>query len=318
MEKIKTIFCGNPDFALATLESLHDHPRIDLQCVVTNADKPVGRGKKLSSPPCAQFAKENKIPLFQTNNINQEDSLLDELENNRPELIIVVAFSHFLGKRILDLPTVGPFNIHASLLPQYRGAAPIQYSLLNGDTQTGVSIQKMIKQMDAGDIVKSKHISIQENDTSVELYSKLKTLAVETLNEFIQNVLENNIIATKQPIKGITFAPIIKKQDGFIDFKNETFTQIKNKIKAFHPWPGCFCHFNNHVLKIFSINKESLSLNPGEFTTEYHSLVIGVKDCAIRLLEVQLPGKNRCSDSDLLRGIQDHGNIKINNKGTKK
>ena len=183
MKKIKTIFCGNPDFALTTLQSLNNHMQIDLQGVITNTDKPVGRGKKLSSPPCAQFAKENNIPLFQTSNINKDESLLEDLENKRPELIIVVAFSHFLGKRILELPSVGAFNIHASLLPKYRGAAPIQYSLLNGDTKTGISIQKMVKQMDAGDIVKSNAITIQATDTSVELYDKLKVLAVEALNE---------------------------------------------------------------------------------------------------------------------------------------
>ncbi|MCE3014018.1 MAG: methionyl-tRNA formyltransferase, partial [Proteobacteria bacterium] len=155
MKKLKTLFFGTPDFSVATLELLQHHPLIELLGVVSMPDRPAGRGQELKSPEVINYAKNIKIPFFQTENINKEEALLETWKNEKVDLIIVLAFAQFLGSKVLQLPLLGCFNIHTSLLPKYRGAAPIQYALWNGDTETGVSIQRMVKKMDAGNIVVS-------------------------------------------------------------------------------------------------------------------------------------------------------------------
>ena len=157
MEKLNCIFMGTPDFSVPTLSAIHNHTQINIVKVVTMPDRKSGRGKKLQAPPVAIYAKENNLPLIQAENINSEEDLLN-LE--AVDLIIVIAFAQFLGSKVLALPKLGCFNIHTSILPKYRGAAPIQYALLNGDLSTGVSIQRMVKKMDAGDICHFKECSI--------------------------------------------------------------------------------------------------------------------------------------------------------------
>ena len=151
MKKLNVVFFGTPDFSVPTLELLHHHPDINLLAIVTMPDRPAGRGQELKSPPVAEYAKQNKIQLYQVENINKEETILSQLEQKNVDFILVLAFAQFLGSRVLKMPKLGCFNIHTSILPKYRGAAPIQYALLNGDTSTGVSIQKMVKEMDAGD-----------------------------------------------------------------------------------------------------------------------------------------------------------------------
>ena len=152
MKKQRVVFCGTPDFSVPTLELLHNHPLIEVAYVVTMPDRPKGRGQQLHSPPVAEFAKQNKIPLFQTANINKENDFLNQLKREKIDFLMVLAFAQFLSDRVLNIPKLGCFNIHTSLLPKYRGAAPIQYALLNGDCVTGVSIQKITSKLDAGDV----------------------------------------------------------------------------------------------------------------------------------------------------------------------
>jgi methionyl-tRNA formyltransferase len=165
MKKLRTIFLGTPDFSIPVLEMLTNHHNIELVQVITMPDRPAGRGQEMQSPPVAMFAKEKKIPLLQTENINKEEAFFENFNSTNTDLIIVLAFAQFLGTKILALPKLGCFNIHTSLLPKYRGAAPIQYALWNGDKSTGVSIQKMVKKMDAGDLAHSHPLPILENET---------------------------------------------------------------------------------------------------------------------------------------------------------
>ena len=153
--KLNVVFCGTPEFSLPTLSLLHIHPRVHLMHVISMPDRPAGRGQHIKSPPVIEYAKKHQLAFTQTENINKEENLINNL-SGKVDLIIVLAFAQFLGKSWLNLPHLGCFNIHTSLLPRYRGAAPIQYALLNGDTETGVSIQKMVSKMDAGDIVAEK------------------------------------------------------------------------------------------------------------------------------------------------------------------
>lgn len=309
MQKLKTLFFGTPDITLDVLEFLRQSPKISLDGIVTMPDRPAGRGKKLRSPEVAEFAKNNDIECFQTANINKEDELLKELESRQYDIIIVFAFAQFLSDRVLNLSKLGPFNIHTSLLPKYRGAAPIQYALLNGDKTTGVSIQKMVKKMDAGDIAHSKSITIEASDNGESLYKKLKTLSKEALSEFIDIIINGSLTLTSQNEKNVSFAPTIKKSDGFIDFKNNQVESIKNKARAFFPWPGTFCLMDGKRLKIIEIENDSTSLTPGELSTEFGKLVVGCANGSLRLKKIQLEGKKASTDIELLNGYR--GDFKL-------
>ena len=304
MRRLKAIFMGTPDFSIPALEILFNHPLIELICIVTMPDRPAGRGKKILSPPVAKFALENKIKIIQTENINKEENFAELAENNEIDLIIVLAFAQFLGKKILSLPKLGCFNIHTSLLPKYRGAAPIQYALLNGDTSTGVSIQKMVKKMDAGDLCHSFELKISHEETGGQLYTRLKFQAALSLNEFIHDLHANTVSFSSQDEENVSFAPTLKKDDGKLDLSKHSFQEIQNCLRAFDPWPGVFTFLNNKRLKIFKIEIYNKKLDPGHLSTEFGQLIVGINNASIRLLEVQLEGKKRCSDTELLNGLQ--------------
>lgn len=302
---IKTIFWGTPDFSVPTLKMLHQNPSIDLVAVISNPDKKSGRGQKVCSPPVITYCKEHSINFYQTENINNEIKLKNLISNLEPELFIVLAFSQFLDDSLLSIPKKGSFNIHTSLLPKYRGAAPIQYALLNGDSSTGVSIQKMVKKMDAGDICHSFPVAITENETGGQLYDKLKEQAALSCKIFISE-LNNNILSfLSQDESNVTFAPSLVKNDGLLNFPNQTFDQLKNRIRAFDPWPGTFIYLNNKRLKVFEIEKSHIPLAPGELSTKYQTLNIGCLNGSARLKKIQLEGKKTTSDTDLLNGIKD-------------
>jgi len=303
--KLKTLFMGTPDFSVPSLELLASHPAIDLAMVVSMPDRAVGRShRELKSPEVIEFAKNKNLSFFQTNNINKEHAFLDQLEEKKFDLIIVLAFAQFLGKRILDMPRLGCFNIHTSLLPKYRGAAPIQYALLNGDKESGVSIQKMVKKMDAGDLVHSFPINLSENETGGQLYTRLKFQAALSLNLFIQDILQGELNYSSQDENLVSFAPVLKKEDGFLDFKNSHYDRIHNQIRALDPWPGTYCLLDQKRLKVFSIEKSSKKLKPGEVFTLHQELLVGLLDETIRLKDIQLEGKKRTTDYDLLQGYR--------------
>jgi methionyl-tRNA formyltransferase len=307
MQKFNVVFCGTPDFSLPSLELLHQHPHINLVGVITMPDRPAGRGQDLASPAVAVYAKTHKIPLYQVDNINREDEILSKLEENKLDFILVLAFAQFLGNRILKMPKFGCFNIHTSILPKYRGAAPIQYALLNGDKSTGVSIQKMVKEMDAGDLVHFHELAISPTETGGQLYTRLKFQAALSTNTFIANLLNDSLIYTKQNPAEISFAPTLKKEDGFLDFKNSTSEKILNQIRALDPWPGTFCFLNKQRLKIFSVEPVLQKIPAGVTHLDFNQLLIGTLDGALRLTSIQLEGKKICSDHELLNGFKNKG-----------
>lgn len=310
MKKLNIAYFGTPDFSVPCLDILHNHPAVNLISVISMPDRKAGRGMDLKSPEVIEYAKANKISYFQTSNINKEDNFLESLSKQNIDVIIVLAFAQFLGEKILNLPRMGCFNIHTSLLPKYRGAAPIQYALLNGDKSTGVSIQKMVKKMDAGDICYSHEVSICEHETGGQLYTRLKYQAALSLNDFIAKLRKNDISYQKQDESKVSFAPTLKREDGFIDFKNESFQQIKNKVRGLYPWPGTYCSLNNKRLKVFEIEAIPGKLAPGEVNSKLNQLLIGCTDSIIRLKSIQLEGKKACTDTELLNGLKNE--IKIN------
>jgi methionyl-tRNA formyltransferase len=304
MKKLKTVFFGTPDFSVPTLKFLFESNDIDLTYVVSMPDRPAGRGHKLKSPEVIEFAKENDIPYFQTKNINNESDFLAKLDENKPDLFIVLAFAQFLKQPLLDMPTVGCFNIHTSILPKYRGAAPIQYALLNGDKETGVSIQKMVLKMDAGDLVAFDNVAITPDETGGSLYDKLKNKAPQTLLKLITDIKNNSVSYTPQDEAHVSFAPTLNKQDGKIDFKHKTFEQIRNQVKALSPWPGTWCMLNGKRLKVYGIEKDTKPLQPGETHTKNGKILVGCHEGSIRLIDIQLEGKKRTFDRDYLNGHQ--------------
>lgn len=306
-KKLNVVFCGTPDISVPTLNELFINSQINLVGVITMPDRPAGRGQELKSPPVAEFAKENNIKLFQVENINKEPEILNELESMDIDFILVFAFAQFLGSRVLNLPKLGCFNIHTSILPKYRGAAPIQYALLNGDKTTGVSIQKMVKKMDAGDIVHFDNVVIVDDENGDTLYNKLKEIAPLSTRELINKITNNTLTFTPQDEAHVSFAPVIKKEDGFLNFKESSVEKITNQIKAFDPWPGTYCFLNTLRLKVFEIEKSNYRLKAGETSIHHAELIVGTPEGSIRLKRVQLEGKKVCSDTELLNGLKNKG-----------
>ena len=304
MKKINIIFCGTPELSIPTLETLLMHENVTLQAVVTALDKPTGRGQKITSPPIARFAKEKNLHLIQTSNINKSKELNELLENHSLDAFIVLAFSQFLGEKMLEAPSLGAFNIHPSLLPSYRGAAPIQHAIWNGETKTGVSIQKMVKKMDAGDVVYTHEFPISPFDTSGDLSKKMQEECAMSVKRFIPELVQNRVVSSPQRESLATFAPRLKKSDGRLCFTKNSDSDIIDHVRAFDPWPGTFTYLNGKKLKVLEVRLDPIVLKPGELCTKYNSLLVGTKTGSIRLVQVQLEGKKKCSDKDLLNGLK--------------
>ena len=309
MKKFRVAFCGTPDFSVPTLDLLSSHPHIELLKIISMPDRPAGRGMELKSPEVVEFAKSKKISFFQTDNINKEAEMLKELKGLELDFIIVLAFAQFLGNEMLNIAKLGCFNIHTSILPKYRGAAPIQYALLNGDTETGVSIQKMVKKMDAGDLVHFNTVKIAPTENGGQLYTRLKFFAALSMNDLIHKILNNEVTFTAQNEDQVSFAPTLKKEDGSLNFKEKTVTQILNLIRALDPWPGTYCFLNGKRLKVLEAEKYHSRLSPGTAKNDMGSLVVGCLDASLRLTMVQLEGKKPCSDRELLNGIKTEINL---------
>jgi methionyl-tRNA formyltransferase len=304
MKKFRVAFCGTPDFSVPTLDLLANHPHIDLRLVISMPDRPAGRGMELKSPELIEYAKLKKIPSFQCENVNKEPDLLTKLKTEELDFIVVLAFAQFLGSELLSVARLGCFNIHTSILPKYRGAAPIQYALMNGDTETGVSIQKMVKKMDAGDLVHFHTVAIAPSETGGQLYTRLKFQAALSMNDLVQKILDDKLSPTPQNETEVSFAPTLKKDDGLLDFKNKTRQEILNLIRALDPWPGTYCYLNSKRMKVLRAENYHGKIAPGNSQNDLGSLIVGCRDGSLRLSEIQLEGKKSCSDRELLNGIK--------------
>jgi methionyl-tRNA formyltransferase len=304
MKKFRVAFCGTPDFAVPTLDLLANHPHVDLRFIISMPDRPAGRGMELKSPEVIEYAKAKKINYFQTENINKEPDFLDKLKNEELDFVVVLAFAQFLGSEMLNMGKMGCFNIHTSVLPKYRGAAPIQYALLNGDKETGVSIQKMVKKMDAGDLVHFATVSIAPTENGGQLYTRLKYQAALAMNDLIVKILDNKVTFAVQDESKVSFAPTLKKEDGLLKFSTKTTHEILNLIRALDPWPGTYCFLNGKRLKVLLAEAYHSKAAPGFAKNDMGSLIVGCLDGSLRLSEIQLEGKKACSDRELLNGIK--------------
>ena len=301
---LKTIFMGTAPIAINSLQSLWEREGLQVELVVSSPDRPAGRGQKIKTPPVILWAKENACAYHQSANINDDLPLWERLQDLHPDLIIVFAFGQFLGKKFLGLPSLGAFNIHPSLLPKYRGAAPIVHTILNGERETGVTIQRMVSKMDAGDIAHAKKISLSGQETGEELTKRLGLLACETLQEFIIKFRQGTITYKPQREDEVSFAPVLRREDGRIDFHTQGIDRIQRMIRAFSPWPGVYTILSGQRLKVFEVQEVPSTVPSGIIDPKATGLVVGCLGGALRMKVVQLEGRRRCSDEEFLRGLK--------------
>lgn len=298
------IFMGTPEFAVPSLEFLYKKG-YEISLVITQQDRPKGRGKKLSSPPIKLKAQELGLEVYQPKNINSSDSI-NKIRELSPDFIVVVAYGQILGEQILKSPKNCCINVHASLLPKYRGAAPINWAIINGEDKTGITIMEISEGLDSGDILMQEKIYIDEIDDAVTIHNKLMNLGANLLVETIENF--ESIYKSKQPQKDelSTYSPMLEKKMGKIDW-NKTSIEIKNLVRGVKPWPGAYTIYNGEKLKIHDIDIydcNDYQLNKcGEVVKVCDKgIIVKTSDSCIRIKELQLPGKKRMSVEDFLRG----------------
>ncbi len=246
MSKLRILFMGTPDFALVACKAIYEH--YDLVGVVTQPDRPKGRGGKMAAPPVKEFALEHDLPVWQPT-ILKDGAFLPVLEETKPELIVVAAYGRILPEYILNYPRLGCINIHGSLLPKYRGAAPIQRAVINGDTETGVTIMRMAKGMDTGDMILQKSTPILPEDTAGTVFDRLADLGVEALLETIPMLQDGTAEFVPQKEEEATYAPMIDKAEAAIDFSRDA-KAVRDLIMGMNPAPGAFLDCGNYRLKL--------------------------------------------------------------------
>lgn len=301
----KIVFMGSPFFAVRILETLTGG--YDVVGVVTQPDKPAGRGRNMTPPPVKKFALSRGISVIQPARL-KEPGVLEQLRDWDPSVIVVAAFGQILRQTVLDLPKFGCINVHASYLPRWRGAAPIQAAILNGDENTGVSIMRMDAGIDTGPVLLQRKISIANDETMASLTAKLADLGAGLLLEALRPYLLGQLQATPQPEVGDTYAPMLTKEEGLLDFSQPACV-IDRKVRALNDWPGTFCVLQgDQLLKIRKIEViHADAQHPGSRSVIDKVPAISTPDAWIKLLEVQPAGKKWMSGADFLRGTQNWG-----------
>ena len=301
---MKIVFFGTPDFAVASLESINQSNH-EIVGVVTSVDKPAGRGKKLQSSSVKKYAEEHNLLLHQPENLKDE-SFISSLSQLEADLFVVVAF-RMMPKIVWSMPKMGTFNLHASLLPQYRGAAPINWAIINGESYTGVTTFLIDDKIDTGNILMYEKAEINPNDNAGTLHDKLMLLGKDLVLKTIDNLQNNSLEPTKQITDGIELklAPKLTKANTKIDW-NESGNVIVNKIKGLSPYPSSWCkiQFAEKTLnfKLFDASLSDLKIPAGHMIIKGKNCYVGTDSNAIKLLEVQVEGKKRTSSIDFING----------------
>jgi methionyl-tRNA formyltransferase len=299
---MKLVFCGTPMFAVPCLEALI-RERFDMQLVVSQPDRPKGRGLELAPTPVKQVALAHGIPVAQPERIKNNPEFRDQLEQIRPDAIIVVAYGRIIPQWMIDLPPLGNINVHASLLPKYRGAAPIQWAIACGETVTGVTTMRIDAGLDTGAMLLKAEMPIAADDTAVTLSPRLSQLGALLLIETLRSFNSGELVPTPQDDSQATLAPLLKKEDGRIDFSRSA-QEISNRLRGFQPWPGAFSTLRGKQLTVHSARPgKGPQLTTGELLVNEDSLYVGAgQGTALELLEVQLEGKKRMSARDFTNG----------------
>jgi len=295
---MKIIFFGTPSFALPSLKALIDSGK-ELLAVVTQPDKKKGRGHILASSPVKEFALSKGIKVFQPDDI-RNSSFYNEILKIKPDVIVVVAFGRILPPSILYLPSYGCINLHASLLPKYRGAAPIQWAIINGEQKTGVTTILMNEGLDTGDILMQVEVDIYEEDNADTLSKRLSEVGAELLVKTIDGV-KNKVIHPKPQIGVPTYAPPLKKEDGHINW-NKTAVEIFNLVRGVYPWPGAYCYLDKKRFKINRVKVVNGSGIPGRIEKADDELLVGTVRGLISIVEIHPEGKKPMTSKEFLKG----------------
>ncbi|PYV70276.1 MAG: methionyl-tRNA formyltransferase [Acidobacteria bacterium] len=299
---MELIFCGTPQFAVPTLEKLVES--FNVRLVVTQPDRPKGRRLELVASPVKQSALELSLPIYQPEKIKTNEELQTKLEEISPNAIIVVGYGRIVPSWMLQLPEFGNINLHASLLPKYRGAAPIQWAIANGESVTGVTTMRIDEGLDTGDILLQRELSISEDATAETLAAKLATIGADLMIETLMGLQTGTIHPQRQDNAQATLAPILKKEDGRIDFSRRA-PEIYNRFRGFQPWPGAFTSFRGRGLNITAMKPASEQTPPTQLLLKGDQLFVGCgNDSAIELLELQPEGKKRMSARDFVHGYR--------------
>jgi methionyl-tRNA formyltransferase len=302
-QSLDLVFCGTPSFAVPTLDRLVE-AGFKVHLVVTQPDRPKGRGLELVSSPVKQRASQLGLPITQPERIKNNDVFRSQLTALNPDAIIVVGYGRIIPQWMLDLPPLGNLNLHASLLPKYRGAAPIQWAIARGETITGVTTMRIDAGLDTGDILLQQEILIAPDDTAETLAPKLAAVGAALMVTTLRGLQAGTIHPRKQDQTQATLAPILKKEDGLIDFSRPA-TEILNRLRGFQPWPGAYSSFRGKNLQIRRASTLARNMPQSELKVEGDRLLVGCAEgTALELLELQLEGKKRTPASDFLRGYR--------------
>ena len=303
----KIVFMGSPDFALPTLRTLHEN--FDVVGVVTQPDRPAGRGRQEQSPEVKILAQKLGLPLIQPKSLKQETALI-QLEEWSPDVIVVAAFGQILRENVLTMPRYGCVNVHASLLPRWRGAAPVQAALLHDDV-TGVTIMKMDKGLDTGPILSQREVFITDEMVAGTLFDQLSQIGAHLLAETLPKYIRGEIRPHPQDEALATYAPRLKREDGLIDF-NHPADFLARKVRAYNPWPGSYQFWQKKRLKVFVAHADhNVTIPPGTPAVLHDQPAWGTVNGLLVLDELQLAGKQRVSGTEFLHGAKDWLKTKI-------
>ncbi|PYX18125.1 MAG: methionyl-tRNA formyltransferase [Acidobacteria bacterium] len=302
-QSLNLVFCGTPPFAVPTLEALVE-AGFRVQLVVTQPDKPRGRGMELAPSPVKQRALELGLPVIQPDKIKNNEEFRSRLSILKPESIVVVGYGRLIPQWMIDLPPLGNINLHASLLPKYRGAAPIQWAIACGETVTGVTTMKIDSGLDTGDILLQQEIPIGQKDTAVTIAPQMASMGAELMSDTLQGLRAGTVHSTPQDNSKASLAPILKKEDGEIDF-HRSAVEIYDRLRGFQPWPGAYTNFRGKNLQVWNAKPLQRAMKEAELALETHRLIVGCgTGTALELLAVQPEGKKRMAARDFVHGYR--------------
>ena len=307
---LNLVFCGTPAFAVPTLEKLVEAGFV-LPLVVTQPDRPKGRGMELAFSPVKQRALQLGLQVNQPDKIKNNEEFRGQLGRIEPDAIVVVGYGRIVPEWMIDLPPLGNINLHASLLPRYRGAAPIQWAIARGESVSGVTTMRIDVGLDTGDILLQKEIPIAPQDTAVTLAPRMAVIGAELMVETLRGLQAGTVRPRPQDHAEATLAPILKKEDGQIDFQRSA-QEILNRLRGFQPWPGAYTSFRGKNLHIWAAQPVERTITTAELLVESGLLIVGCgAGSALQLLELQLEGKKRMPAADFVHGHQPRNGEKL-------
>jgi methionyl-tRNA formyltransferase len=307
---MKLVFCGTPGFAVPTLEALLDHGH-EIALVLTQPDRPAGRKMELQQSAVKRAALAHSLRVLQPEKLKKNEDLRAELESIRPDAIIVVAYGRIIPDWMLALPRYGNINLHGSLLPKYRGAAPIQWAVASGETETGVTTMRLDAGLDTGDVLLESRLAISPDTTAAELYPQLANIGAKLVIETLEGLEQGTITPRPQDNSQATLAPILTREDGRMDLHKRTAREAYNRWRGFSPWPGAYAELRGKrflVHRMHPAPQAGVALAPGELALANDELIAGTADgTALVLDEVQIEGKARMSGAQFAKDFQLRG-----------